>query len=128
MAKNGQKNQDTKAKVMQAKEMKAKANNRKYGQGRAKHAKKGVYSCMIAGLILILLFVMLAISYVAAGETTALLGAGGIITLILAWLGLNLGIRGLREREKNYLTCKVGIWCNMILLVVFIVIFIRGMI
>ena len=102
--------------------------NRKYGQSQTKHARKGVYSCMIAALIVILLFAMLGISYVSEGETTALLGAWGIGTLLLSWFGLTMGIKGLREREKNYITCKIGICCNMVFVVLFLVIFVRGLI
>jgi hypothetical protein len=117
---------EKRSKQRQIKEKK-NVGNRKYGQGQAKHARKGIYSCMIAGLILILLFIMLGISYVSEGETTALLGAWGLGTLILSWVGLITGIKGLREREKNYVTCKVGIWCNVTLVVLFFVIFVRGL-
>ena len=101
--------------------------NRKYGQGEAKHSRKGSYSCLIAAIILVLLFAMLGISYVSVGETTAFLGAWGIATLILAWFGLILGLKGLREREKNYLTCNIGILSNAILVVAFLAIFVRGL-
>lgn len=133
--KNEQKNNEQKSKAIekknQGKEKKVRekrnAGNRKYGQGQERHAKKGVYACVIAGLILILLLIMLSISYISAGETTALLGAWGIGTLILAWVGLTMGIKGLREREKNYTTCKIGICCNVFFIVLFLVIFIRGL-
>jgi|GEM_PF-241265 hypothetical protein len=135
MAKNEQRINKPKNKIIekrnQGKEKKVRekrsVGNRKYGQGQARHAKKGIYSCVIAVLILVLLFVMLGISYVSAGETTALLGAWGIGTLILAWVGLMTGIKGLREREKNYMTCRIGIWCNVLFIVLFLVIFVRGL-
>ena len=37
--------------------------NRKYGQAKLKHAKKGILSCVIAGTVFLLLFMMLAIAY-----------------------------------------------------------------
>ena len=38
-----------------------------------------------------------------------------------------LGVRGFRERDKNYITCKVGIGANAAFLLGLTAIFIRGL-
>ena len=102
--------------------------SRKYGQARKKHSKKGVYSCVVAGVILVLLLILLVFTYSSKGQAAALIGASGLGALILSWIGVTMGIRGLREREKDYITCKIGIGSNAFFLLVFIMIFIRGII
>ena len=42
-------------------------------------------------------------------------------------MGLLLGVRGFRERDKNYITCKVGIGANAAFLLGLTAIFIRGL-
>lgn len=102
--------------------------SRKYGQARKKHSKKGVYSCVIASVILFLLFLLLVFTYSLKGQAAAIIGACGIGAMILSWIGFTMGIKGLREREKDYITCKIGITSNALFVLIFIMIFIRGII
>ena len=55
-----------------------------------------------------------------------LLGFVGLGTIALAGIGTWLGNRGMKEREKNYITCKIGIGINMAVLLGLVAIFIRG--
>ena len=48
-----------------AKERKKRA-NRKYGQAKLKHSKKGIQSCVIAGIVLVALAAMIVIAYISA--------------------------------------------------------------
>ena len=91
-----------------AKERKKRA-NRKYGQAKLKHSKKGIQSCVIAGIVLVALAALIVIAF------------------ILTVTGCVLAVRGLKEREKNYLTCKIGIGCNIFFIIAFIAIFCRGL-
>lgn len=99
----------------------------KYGQTPLRHARKGVYSCIYGVVVCILLFLMLIISYVSKGEVGVIFGLIGLGTLVLALMGLLLGLRGFRERNKNYTTCKVGIGMNSMILLGMAAIFIRGL-
>lgn len=105
-----------------------KRGSRKYGQANKKHSKKGIYSCVMAGGMLLLVIALLAGAFITNGKMAAITGACGIGALILAWSGIVMGIKGFREREKNYTTCKVGIGCNGFFVLLFIMIFIRGLI
>lgn len=100
----------------------------KYGQKPLKHAKKGVQSCVLAVLAVSLLVLMVSVSFAAEGEVAAYMGIVGIITTLLAGMGLNLGIRGFKERDKNYITCKVGTALCSTVLLGMAAIFLRGII
>ncbi|KMZ52501.1 hypothetical protein [Dorea sp. D27] len=99
----------------------------KYGQAPLKHAKKGINSCCYAGTVFLILMAMLVFSYVSGGSVSVIAGFAGLAVAILAWLGLMSGIRGFREREKNYITCKAGVVCNALLLMGLMSIFFRGL-
>ena len=101
--------------------------NRKYGQAKLKHSKRGVLSSGIATMVGVLLLTMVVIAYTSGGTAGAYIGGLGIVTAILSGIGIYLGFRGLKEREKDYLTCKIGIGCNLVFLVGFIAIFCRGL-
>lgn len=101
--------------------------NRKYGQAKLKHAKRGIMSCVLSGLVLILLVSMLLKAYISRGEAAPFIGALGLISMILAGCGLYMGIRGFKEREKDYLTCKIGTACSSLFILGFILIFCRGL-
>ena len=100
----------------------------KYGQAKPRHARKGIYSCCYAFVVLLLLFLMVSISYREKGEIGMLLGFVGLGTIALAGIGVWLGSRGLKEREKNYITCKVGIGINMTVFLGLAAIFTRGLV
>lgn len=101
--------------------------NRKYGQAKLKHAKKGILSCAIAGVVSGLMLMLLVIAYVSGGNAAGYIGGLGLITMILAGVGVYFAIKGFREREKDYLTCRIGVGCNIFFLIGFIVIFCRGL-
>ena len=73
----------------------------KYGQAKPRHARKGIYSCGYAFVVLLLLFLMVSISYREKGEIGMLLGFVGLGTIALAGIGTWLGNRGKREELHN---------------------------
>lgn len=104
-----------------------KRGNRKYGQARLKHARKGIISCMTAALVALIVLLLIISAFLKKGQLAAIVGSFGIFAVILAVIGLVNGIKGFREREKNYLTCKVGIGINGAFLAMLIGIFVRGL-
>lgn len=99
----------------------------KYGQTPLRHAKKGVQSCMLAGISTFLLVLIVVISFVQKGEVGIIAGIAGLIILWLTIMGLRYGMRGMNERDKNYITCKVGIGINGLILLGIAAIFVRGL-
>ncbi|MEE1314342.1 MAG: DUF6142 family protein [Faecalimonas sp.] len=99
---------------------------RRYGQAPLKHAKKGIWSCGIAALVFVLLFGMILLVYQSAGTAGTLFGGVGCVCVILTGIGIYYAAKGFREREKDYLTCKIGMACNIIFLLAFVSIFFRG--
>lgn len=106
---------------------KKRRSNRKYGQAKLKHAKRGIFSCGLAVTAGVILIVLLVMAYLSDGMEASYVGGLGLIAFIFSCVGTFLGIKGLKERNKNYLTCKIGIGCNLFFAAGFIVIFCRGL-
>lgn len=100
----------------------------KYGQAKPRHARKGIYSCCYAFVVLLLLYLMVSVSFRGKGEVSILFGFVGLGTIALAAIGIWLGVRGMKEREKNYITCKIGIGVNGIVFLGLAAIFVRGLV
>lgn len=99
----------------------------RYGEEKViRHAKNGVRSLLIAAAAAALLGMLVLISYQKEGNAAAMIGAMGLIAWALAGGGICAGIFGLRERDRRYLTCRLGIGCNAVLFVGLAIIFFRG--
>ena len=53
-------------------------------------------------------------------------GGMGVLAVILAGMGIRASVKGRREREKNYLTCKVGVVLNILILICLLMIICDG--
>ena len=104
-----------------------KRGKRKYGQAKLKHSKKGIVSCGLSAGVLLVLFILIAIAYFTRGNAAPIFGAVGFMCMGASIGALYMGIRGFREREKDYLTCKIGIGCSVAFILSFIIIFCRGL-
>lgn len=120
--------EEDRAKAMAKAREKQRKRITKYGQAKPRHAKKGIYSCCYAFVVFLLLLLMFEISYRRKGDVGIILGFVGLGTMALAGIGVWLGGRGMKEREKNYITCKVGIGINLTAFLGLTAIFIRGVI
>ena len=98
----------------------------KYGQSKQKHARRGVISCTLAFIAAFLTLLIFSVSYIRRGEVNILIGLAGVMASGVAVFGIVRGVQGLKERNKNYISCKVGIACNAVLLLSFVVTYIRG--
>lgn len=105
---------------------KKKRGNRKYGQAKLKHSKKGITSCVIAGAVAVVILSSVVITYLYKGKAAGYIGGLGVSALLFAGAGIMQGIRGLKERDKDYLTCKVGIGLNIFFLVSLLIFFLGG--
>lgn len=100
---------------------------RKYGQGQLKHAKRGILSCVLAAIVFLIIAGLLVTAYTSGGTAAPIIGGLGLSAMILAGISLYMGMRGFKEREKNYLTCKIGTICSAFFIFIFIIIFCRGL-
>ena len=105
---------------------KKKRGNRKYGQAKLKHSKKGITSCVIAGAVAFVILSSVVITYLYEGKAAGYIGGLGVSALIFAGAGIMQGVRGFKERDKDYRTCKVGIGLNIFFLVSLLVFFVGG--
>ena len=100
----------------------------KYGQKQKRHAKKGLPACIYAFFALFFLFLLIATSFVENGKIGVLMGIVGFLILALSAAGTKMAIQGFKERDKNYITCKIGLGCNAAVLLCMFGIFVRGLI
>lgn len=106
---------------------KMKRRSRKYGQAQLKHSRRGMRSTFLGVCCLFLLVLAFSASYISRGDVGLLIGFVGLFALALAVAGLKNAVQGFKEREKNYLTCKVGAALNGVLLAGLAAIFLRGL-
>lgn len=99
---------------------------RKFGQAKLKHSTMGVRSCEYAFLASFMLVVCILISYFCGGKAGGFIGGIGIIAFVIAAYGIHFSLKGRRERDKNYITCKIGMVCNAILVLGMGSIFVGG--
>lgn len=104
-----------------------KRGTRKYGQAKYKHSHMGIVSCSCAGAALVLLAGCILYAYLARGAAAGIVGGIAIVSLILSILGIRAAAKGFRERERNYLTCKIGLPGSALVLILFLMIFIGGL-
>ena len=106
---------------------KMKRRGRKYGQAQLKHSRRGIRATFLAVCCLFLLVLAFSASYITRGDVGLLIGVVGLFALALAVVGLKDAVQGFKEREKNYVTCRVGAALNGLLLLGLIAIFLRGL-
>ena len=100
---------------------------RKYGQANYKHSRKGVVSCIssIGGLVILAGCIFYA--FLARGNAKGIIGGLAVLSLVLSINGIRLAIGGFHERERNYLTCKIGLPAGFVSVIFFLAIFIGGL-
>lgn len=121
------------AKNRENEKLKAREKQRKkmirtrFGQKPKKHAKKGIGACIFAAAAAVLFVFLISNSFSAKGQVGMLVGIAGFLDLWIAGKGCSYAIKGFRERDKNYITCKIGVGINAALIVLMCGIFIRGL-
>lgn len=109
------------------KQERKKRGTRKYGRESLKHARKGMQSCILGSGALAVILGCIFQAFLARGEAFGIIGGIMIIALILSVFGIRAAIGGFYERERNYLTCKIGLPLNAAALILFLAIFIGGL-
>ena len=100
---------------------------RKHKKPKQKQAGNGNLSCLFGLGSAAVLAGCIAYAFVRRGEAPGIIGGITIISLILAGYGIYSAIIGFRERERSYLTCKIGIVMNAAAIISFFAVFIRGL-
>ncbi len=103
-----------------------KRKTRKYGQAPLKYSHMGTHSCWYASGAFLLIIASVWIAFRMHGAAAGFIGGFGILAMVFSGLGVRAGVKGLREREKRYIFCKLGITANVLILLVMCIIFIGG--
>ena len=104
-----------------------KPKNIKYGQANFKPSLLGLKSCVFAFLSIGILSWVLGSAFMAEGTTSNLAGGLGVIAIIFAAMGIQAGIKGLREKDRRKWSSKVGITFCVLILFVLVFIFLGGL-
>ena len=104
-----------------------KRGTRKYGQANLKQSRKGVLSCINGFGGLLILAGCIFYAFMARGNAHGIVGGLAILAVVLAVNGIRLAIGGFYERERNYLTCKIGLPVSFVSVIFFLTIFIGGL-
>ena len=92
-----------------------KRGSRKYGRAKFKNSRKGILSCISGAGALLILGGCILYAFLARGKAAGIVG------------GIRCAIQGFRERDRSYLTCKIGLPVNAAALILFLAIFIGGL-
>ena len=117
------KEQDKKKKRREILKRRAK----KFGQVKRQHSKRGMISCMMGVLSLFFMALIFSAAYINREESGILLGFMGILVLLMSVSGFRRALEGFKERERDYITCKIGVGMNGAFAAIMILIFIRGL-
>lgn len=98
----------------------------KYGKKKVKHSGMGKVSCWMALVSLALIAGSILTAYVMRGRTLSIVGGLGIISIVIAGNGFRKAMKGFRDRNRNYMTCRIGAALNSVILLGLIIIFFRG--
>lgn len=104
-----------------------KRGTRKYGQAKYKYSRMGAISCGCAAAALLLLAGCILYAYLARGAAAGIVSGIAVVSLVLSIMGIRAAVKGFRERERNYLTCKIGLPGSALVLILFLAIYIGGL-
>ena len=94
-----------------------KRGTRKYGQASFKHSRRGISSCVSGFTGLFILGGCIFYAFAERGNAHGIIGGFAILSAVLSING----------RERNYLTCKIGLPVSFLSVVFFLAIFIGGL-
>lgn len=104
-----------------------KRGTRKYGQAKYKYSRMGAISCGCAAAALLLLAGCILYAYLARGAAAGIVSGIAVVSPVLSIMGIRAAVKGFRERERNYLTCKIGLPGSTLVLILFLAIYIGGL-
>lgn len=90
------------------------------------HSHMGACSCYFAVASLLVFAAAVMVSFWLGARGTRFTGGLGGVAVLLSFGGMRAAMDGFRERDKNYINCKVGIAANIVILLFLIVVFIIG--
>ena len=91
------------------------------------HSKSGIFSCLCALVVLVVIGVAVLSAMLSYGAAYGFVGGALLLSVFLAIKGLRLGLRGRKERNCRYLTCRIGIISNSFFAFVIIIFYLNGL-
>ena len=91
------------------------------------HSKKGIASTVMAGIAWILFIALCVNSAGAGGNASLTVGVLGILDVFFCIAGMVTAFKGFRERDVFYVFPGIGMGCNGVLAVIYIILYFMGM-
>lgn len=100
---------------------------KKKGKRKYRQARQGVISCWCAAAGFVILAGCIGYSYLTRGAAAGIVGGAAVTAVVVLLYGIRSAVKGFKEREKSYLTCKLGLPANVLVLLVCLAIFMGGL-
>ena len=98
----------------------------KYDFAKKEHSKGGVESSIFALISGILFLISALWAFGQHGNGGIFLGAFGITALGISILGIRVGMKSFKEKNRDFLYSKIGTVANSILTAVWVLLFLIG--
>ena len=98
----------------------------KYSFTRKNEAKGGREAVILSAVSLALFLVLIVVSFCYAGEGGPILGAVGLVAMLLALYGCYLGLKGLVEKDTGHRLSAIGTICAGVMSIVWLALFLVG--
>lgn len=90
------------------------------------HTVNGIISTIVGAISVAIMFTIITVSCMQRGEAGVYIGAIGLTGLIIAIVGLYLGIKSFGERECYYLFSKIGCILNTVMILIWVSFYVIG--
>jgi hypothetical protein len=119
--------EDKKRETAPKREENRKKSGVKHKKPKLKQAGNGNLSCWFGVGSAAVLAGCVAYAFFRRGNAPGIIGGIMTVSLLLAGYGIYSAIIGFRERDRGYLTCKVGMIINVAAIISFFAVFIGGL-
>ncbi len=109
------------------KKKRKKAAKAMHGDLKVPPSVHGRLSVQIGWISLVIFIAVFAISYLTRGEAHAIIGALGLIDVIISCVGIFQALVGFNERNRDMKPARLGIGMNLVLLTVLTLLFFGGL-
>ena len=98
----------------------------KYSFTRDHEAKEGLEALVLSGISFAAFIVLAIISFAFSGNGGAVLGAAGLVAMLLAVYGCYLGLKGLAEKNTGHRFAAIGTIFAGVMSIIWLALFLVG--
>lgn len=111
----------------QKRERERRQRSRKFGHKKIKHSTMGTQGFHYVLRAYASVFAAILLAFFTRGAYPGIVGCLGILALVFLGFGIYASMKGFKERERNYITCRAGVSLGVLLLIFLFLVFIGGL-